>query len=263
MPRGDWVPLRVSWAPSQELERSFEGDLQRSVFAPRFRDHHQMPFKNPLRRWRRIELPPVDAPLLPDEEGYGGDTTRAVGADAHADFTNPMGSPFARDAVQHGKVLRWDDDGQDDSGSAAGGVCADPATCLPPLLHRRRHSSASVSRSRSGGSMLALQSLSSRRLAAAAAAAPEPPDDSPPRGARSAHAQREDMSQASEWLFGSGGRPEFLEHASSWGTGQLAGPASERHYDPLPAGPGHKAGSRASRVRQRLCCCLAPSAVHS
>lgn len=26
-----------------------------------------MPFKNPLRRWRRIELPPVDAPLLPGE----------------------------------------------------------------------------------------------------------------------------------------------------------------------------------------------------
>lgn len=47
--------------------RSFEGHLQRSVFAPRFRDHHQMPFKNPLRRWRRIELPPVDAPLLPGE----------------------------------------------------------------------------------------------------------------------------------------------------------------------------------------------------
>ena len=145
--------------------RSFAEDLQRSVFAPRFRDHHQMPFKNPLRRWRRIELPPVDAPLLPgesriiesamrqvlltkvtvavpvnlgssapdiewcltathvttglkggwhsgvdvhtpDEEGCGGDTTRAVGADAHADFMNPMGSPFARDAVQHGKVLR-------------------------------------------------------------------------------------------------------------------------------------------------------------
>lgn len=43
---------------------------------------------------------------MPDEEGYGGDTTRAVGADAHADFMNPMGSPFARDAVQHGKVLR-------------------------------------------------------------------------------------------------------------------------------------------------------------
>lgn len=47
--------------------RSFAEDLQRSVFAPRFRDHHQMPFKNPLRRWRRIELPPVDAPLLPGE----------------------------------------------------------------------------------------------------------------------------------------------------------------------------------------------------
>jgi hypothetical protein len=47
--------------------RSFAGDLQRSVFAPRFRDHHQMPFKNPMRRWRRIELPPVDAPLLPGE----------------------------------------------------------------------------------------------------------------------------------------------------------------------------------------------------
>jgi hypothetical protein len=26
-----------------------------------------MPFKNPLRRWRRIELPPVDAPLPPGE----------------------------------------------------------------------------------------------------------------------------------------------------------------------------------------------------
>ena len=71
----------------------------------------------------------------------------------------------------------------------------------------------------------------------------------------------QDMSQASGWLFEGGGRPEFLEHSSSWGTGQLA--ASERHYDPLPAGPGHKAGSRASRARQRLCCCLAPSAVHS